>query len=82
MRWLFVRPTRFCLLDFFCSGIQFYSLLSHYLYLFVISWGLSCKPNIYVFLSSSELRVKLALLNWFNPSSCLYVLCGHLLGKG
>ena len=29
--WLFVGPTRVYLLDFFCSGIQFYSLLSHYL---------------------------------------------------
>ena len=75
--------------------------------------GLSCKPNIYVSWSTSELRVRLAPLNWFKPSSkifywpfqggtsfvdllcfcsvlcllcfvrvCLYVLCGHLLGKG
>ena len=75
--------------------------------------GLSCKPNIYVSWSTSELRVKLAPLNRFKPSSkifywpfqggtsfvdllcfcsvlcllcfvhvCLYVLCGHLLGKG
>ena len=28
MLWLFVRPTRVYLLDFFCSGIQFYLLLS------------------------------------------------------
>ena len=27
----FVRPTRVYLLDFFCSGIQFYLLLSPYL---------------------------------------------------
>ena len=31
MLWLFVRPTEVYLLDFFCSGIQFYSLLSPYL---------------------------------------------------
>ena len=31
--------------------------------------GLSCKPNIYVFWSTSELRVRLALLNWFKTSS-------------
>ena len=31
MLWLFVRPTRVYLLDFFCSGIQFYLLLSPYL---------------------------------------------------
>ena len=73
--------------------------------------GLSCKPNIYVSWSTSELRVRLAL-NRFKPSSkifdwpflgctsfvdflsfflscvcyafvsvCLYVPCGHLLGK-
>ena len=71
------------------------------------------KPNIYVSWSTSELRVRLAPLNRFKPSSkifywpfqggtsfvdllcfcsvlcllcfvrvCLYVLCGHLLGKG
>ena len=31
MLWLFVGPTGVYLLDFFCSGIQFYSLLSPYL---------------------------------------------------
>ena len=31
MLWLFVGPTRVYLLDFFCSGIQFYLLLSSYL---------------------------------------------------
>ena len=75
--------------------------------------GLSCKPNIYVSWSTSELWVRLAPLNRFKPSSkifywpfqggtsfvdllcfcsvlcllcfvrvCLYVLRGHLLGKG
>ena len=29
--WLFVAPTGVYLLDFFCSGIQSYLLLSHYL---------------------------------------------------
>ena len=32
MLWLFVRPTGVYLLDFFCSGIQFYLQLSPYLY--------------------------------------------------
>ena len=32
MLWLFVRPCEYYLLDFFCSGIQFYLLLSPYLY--------------------------------------------------
>ena len=31
MLWLFVGPTRVYLLDFFCSGIQFYLLLGPYL---------------------------------------------------
>ena len=31
MLWLFVRPTGVYLLDLFCSGIQFYLLLSPYL---------------------------------------------------
>ena len=31
MLWLFVGPTIVYLLDFFCVGIQFYSLLSPYL---------------------------------------------------
>ena len=37
MLWLFVRPTGVYLLDFFCSGIQFYLLLSPLFYLLVIS---------------------------------------------
>ena len=47
------------------------------LYLFFISWficfwrsrGLSCKPNIYVPWSTSELRARLAPWNQFKPSS-------------
>ena len=31
MLWLFVRPTRVYLFDFFSSGMQFYLLLSPYL---------------------------------------------------
>ena len=31
MLWLFVGPSEVYLLDFFCSGIQFYLLLSPYL---------------------------------------------------
>ena len=34
MLWLFVGPTGANLLDFFCSGIQFYLLLCPYLCLF------------------------------------------------
>ena len=32
MLWLFVGPSGVYLLDFFCSSIQFYLLLSPYLY--------------------------------------------------
>ena len=32
MLWLFVGPTGVYLLDFFCSGIQFYLLLSPYFF--------------------------------------------------
>ena len=60
--WLFVGPTGVYLLDFFCSGIQFYLLLSPYLCFIsllyldlyvlgddaLIKRGLSCKPNIYI----------------------------------
>ena len=35
MLWLFVGPTGVYLLDFFCSGIQFYLLLSPYLCLYL-----------------------------------------------
>ena len=31
MLWLFVGPTEVYLLDFFCTGIQFYLLLGPYL---------------------------------------------------
>ena len=33
-----VRPTRVYMFDFFCSGIQFYVLLSPYLYLISFSY--------------------------------------------
>ena len=36
--------------------------------------GLSCKPNIYVSKSTSELRVRLAPLNRFKPSSKIFYL--------
>ena len=74
MLWLFVRPTGVYLFDFFYSSIQFYLLLSTYLYFIsllyldlnvlgddlLISEGLSCKPNIYVSCSICELRVMLS----------------------
>ena len=63
MLWLFVWPTGVYLLDIFCSGIQFYLLLSPYLCFISLLYfdlnvfgddalefrGLSFKPNIYVF---------------------------------
>ena len=86
MLWLFVGPTGVYLLDFFCTRIQFYLLLSPYLCFIsllcldlyvlgddsLIVKGLSCKPNIYVSCSTSELRVRLAPLNRFKPSSKIF----------
>ena len=63
-------PNFILLLDFFCSGIQYsvlFTVESIYLLWFIFSrrWcidklGLSCKPNIYVSCSTSELRMRLA----------------------
>ena len=79
---LFVGPTGIYLLDFFCSGIQFYILLSPYLcfismlYLDLYILGdvraFSRKPNIYVSWSTSESRVRLAPLNRLKPSSKIF----------
>ena len=38
MLWLFVGPTGVYLLDLFCSGIQFYLLLSPYLCFISVSY--------------------------------------------
>ena len=85
-----VRPTGVCLLYFFCSGFQFYVLLSPYLcfisffyFLIYMFWetmhgyirGSSCKPNIFVSWSTSELRVRLARPeNWSKPYSKIFWL--------
>ena len=68
MRWLFVGPTGIYLLDFFCS-ITVESFFTSFLYFDLYVQGLSCKPNIYVSYSVSELRVRLAPWNQFEPSS-------------
>ena len=51
---LFVRPTGVCLLDFFCSGIQFYLLLSSYLcfisFLYLYLYVLGDDAFIYLFI--------------------------------
>ena len=74
MLWLFVRPTGVNLLDFSCSGIQFYLLLSPYLCFIsflspdlyvlgddaLISYGSFMQSNSYVTLSTSEQRARLA----------------------
>ena len=39
MFWLFIRPTMVYLLDFLCSYIQFYLLLSHYLCFFTLLYS-------------------------------------------
>ena len=84
MLWLFVGPTGVYLLDFFCSGIQFYLLLSPYL-CFI---GLS--PPVKHFTDRSKAVLLLWIFYVFVLSCvcyvfvrvCLIVLCGHLLGKG
>ena len=38
MLWLFVGPTTVYLLDFLCFGVQFYLLLSPYMYICFISY--------------------------------------------
>ena len=81
-----VRPTGVYLLDFFCSGIQFYycwvlifALFPCYILIYMfwerMHWkvkGLSCKPKIHVSWSTSELRLMLAPLNRFKPSSKIF----------
>ena len=86
MLWLFVGPTGVYLLDFFCSGIQFYLLLSPYLCIISLLY-----LNLYVsgddalirlesfmqtkylcVLTISELRVRLAPLNRFKPASKIF----------
>ena len=68
MLWHFAGPYAVYLLDLFCSGIQFYLLLSPLLYTFtymfweMMHWSvrsLSCNLNIYVSWSTSELSVRL-----------------------
>ena len=110
MLWLFVRPTGVYLLDFFCSGIQFYLLLSPLFYLLVISIlgddaliseGFFMQTKFYApwnqFKPSSKLfywpfqggTSFVYFLRFFLSCVCyaflrvfLYVLYGHLLGKG
>ena len=73
MLWLFVKPTRVYLMDFFALVFIFiycwvliFSLSSFYILIYMfyelMHWlvrGLSCKPNIYLSWSTSELRVAL-----------------------
>ena len=86
MLWLFVGPTRVYLLDFFCSGIQFYLLLSPYrcivsllyldLYILgddaLISKGSFMQTKYLCVLLTSELMVRLAPLNRFKSSSKIF----------
>ena len=88
MLWLSVGPTGVYLLDFFILlrySVLFTVESLSLLYLLVISWFICfrrwciallgvfhAKPNIYVSWSTSELRVRLAQLNWFKPSSKIF----------
>ena len=77
--------TRVYLLDFFCSGIQFYLLLSPYvcfisLYILIYMFWEMMHDKLGVFhanqismsWSTYELRVRLAPLNRFKPSSKIF----------
>ena len=87
MLWLFVRPTGVYLLDFFCSGIQFYLLLSPYLcfisflYLDLYFLGDDALISQGSFMQNKHLCVLIhiwtkgevgAPLNRFNPSSKIF----------
>ena len=63
MLWLFVRPTGVYLLDFFCSGIQFYLLLSAYLSLISLLY-----LNLYI---SGRCIDKLGVFHANQMSMCL-----------
>ena len=87
MLWLFVGSTKVYLLDFFCSGIQFYSVLSPYLCFISLLYLDSVK----YFTDFSKALLLLWIFYVFFFLSCvcyafvcvfLYVPCGHLLGKG
>ena len=65
MLWLFVRPTGVYLLDFFCSHIQFYLLLSPYLCFISLLCLDSYVLGDDALISKGSLRVRLAPLNRF-----------------
>ena len=80
-----VRPTGVYLLDFFCSSIQFYVLLSPYLCfiffisLFICFWrwcidklGVFHANQTYMSWSICELRVRLVQWYQFKPSSKIF----------
>ena len=65
MLWLFVGPTGVYLLDFFCSSIQFYLLLSPYLcFIFLLYL------DLYV-LGDDALIIKLGVFHANQISMCL-----------
>ena len=82
MLWLFVGPTRVYLLDFFCSGIQFNLLLSPYpCFISLLNLDLYDRSKAVLLLWIFYVFV-LSCVCYVFVRVCLYVLCGHLLGKG
>ena len=77
MLWLFVRPSRVYLLDFFCSSIQFYLLSSPYLciisllYLDLYVLGEKLK----VMLAGLQIRVRIG--NLFSLFLIRNICCGY-----
>ena len=71
MLWLFVGSTKVYLLDFFCSGIQFYSVLSPYL-CFISLLYLDC---VKYFTDFSKALLLLWIFYVFFSVLCLLCLC-------
>ena len=73
MLWLFVRPTGVYLLDFFCSGIQFYLLLSPYLCF--ISLLYLDLYDLYLIVSIPDLCILTYFNKFFHTSTQMGILC-------
>ena len=82
MLWLFVGPTGVYLLDFFCSGIQFYLLLSPYLCfisllyarLFICALWSPAGKGLTSWLSFVVSNMSLSLSHWY-PGSGVVLDC-------
>ena len=85
---LLLQYSVLCTVESLCLLYLLYILI--YMFLEIMhwwAWGLSCKPNIYVSWSTSELRVRLAPSNRFMPTGKIvlltvprrYIFCGSFV---